>query len=170
MLKIVRALKELNFSQLMEVYAESNRENGEEFYPQLSAGERLLQAEQDFYIYLRESFFRTEGAYYALWVENGSYVSALRIEPYKDGVLLEALETAPDHRRRSYAKQLIQAVLKGEKKVYSHVGKGNAPSLKVHGACGFQRISEQAMYIDGSVNGKCCTLCFSVDKAADAVV
>ncbi len=170
MLKVARSLRELNFSQLMEVYAESNRENGEEFYPQLSGGERLLQAEQDFYEYLRNSFFRTEGAYYALWVEKETCVSALRIEPYKDGVLLEALETAPDHRRKGYAKQLIQAVLNGEKKVYSHVGKRNIASLKVHEACGFQRISEQAVYIDCSVNAKCCTLCFAVDKAAENMV
>lgn len=165
MLKIASAWKDLNFSQLMAVYAESNRENGEEFYPQLSGGEQLLQAEQDFYQYLQESFFRTEGAYYALWTENGIYVSALRIEPYKDGVLLEALETAPEYRRRGYAKALVQAVLAREKKVYSHVGKRNAGSLKVHERCGFRRISEQAVYIDGSVNGKCCTLCYQVDKA-----
>ena len=160
MLRIVRTMKELNFAQLMAVYAESNRENGDEFYPQLSPGERLLQAEQDFYEYLRGSFFKTEGAYYALWMESGTYVSALRIEPYKDGVLLEALETAPEHRCRGYAKQLMEAVLAGEKRVYSHVGKRNLPSLRVHAACGFQRISEQAVYIDGSVNSKCCTLCY----------
>lgn len=163
MLRIVRSMKELNFARLMEVYAESNRENGDDFYPQLSAGQRLLQAEQDFYGYLREGFFKTEGAYYALWEQDGHYVSALRIEPYKDGVLLEALETAPIHRSKGYAKKLIKAVLAIERKVYSHVGKGNLPSLRAHEACGFQRISEQAVYIDGSVNSKCCTLCYSED-------
>ena len=60
---------------------------------------------------------------------------------------------------------MVQAVLAREKKVYSHVGKRNAGSLKVHERCGFRRISEQAVYIDGSVNGKCCTLCYQVDKA-----
>lgn len=164
MLHIVRSVKSLNFSQLMEVYAESNRENGEEFYPELPEGQRILRAEQDFYQYLQESFFKTPGAYYAIFVAEDTYVSALRIEPYKDGVLLEALETAPMHRRKGYAKMLMRSVLAGEKKVYSHVGKRNLPSLKVHDACGFQRISEQAVYIDGSVNAKCCTFCFSVEK------
>lgn len=163
MLRIVRSMKELEFARLMAVYAESNRENGNEFYPYMPEGQRLLQAEQDFYQYLREGFFPVKDAYYALWVEAGEYVSALRIEPYKDGVLLEALETAPIHRSKGYAKKLIKAVLAMEKKVYSHVGKGNAPSLKVHEACGFCRISEQAVYIDGSVNSKCCTLCYSED-------
>ena len=51
-------MRELNFAQLMEVYAESNRENGDEFYPHMPEGQRLLQAEQDFYQYLRESFFK----------------------------------------------------------------------------------------------------------------
>jgi len=170
MLRIARSITELNFTHLMEVYAESNRENGEEFYPEMPEGQRLLQTEQDFYQYLRESFFKTQGAYYALWVEKGVYVSALRIEPYKDGVLLEALETAPEHRRKGYAKQMVTAVLAGEKKVYSHVGKRNLPSLRVHEACGFCRISEQAVYIDGSVNAKCCTLCFEADKAAGSMV
>ena len=160
MLYIARSLRELDFSRLMAVYAEGNAENAEDLYPEMSAGERLLRAEQDFYQYLREGFFPVQNAYYALWVEDGEYVSALRIEPYKDGVLLEALETHPEKRRRGFAEKLVKAVLAGERKVYSHVGKRNVPSLRVHEKCGFQRISEQAVYIDGSVNGKCCTLCY----------
>ena len=160
MLYIARSLRELDFSRLMAVYAEGNAENAEDLYPEMSAGERLLRAEQDFYQYLREGFFPVQNAYYALWVEDGEYVSALRIEPYKDGVLLEALETHPEKRRRGFAEKLVKAVLAGERKVYSHVGKRNVPSLRVHEKCGFQRISERAVYIDGSVNGKCCTLCY----------
>ena len=163
MLYIARSLKELNFSQLMAVYAEGNAENAEDFYPDMSVSQRLLQAEQDFYQYLREGFFPVKTAYYALWVEAGEYVSALRIEPYKDGVLLEALETHPEHRCRGYAEKLVKAVLAGERKVYSHVGKKNVPSLRVHEKCGFRRISEQAVYIDGSVNSRSCTLCYSKD-------
>ena len=159
MLYIARSLRELDFSRLMAVYAEGNAENAEDLYPEMSAGERLLRAEQDFYQYLREGFFPVQNAYYALWVEDGEYVSALRIEPYKDGVLLEALETHPEKRRRGFAEKLVKAVLAGERKVYSHVGKRNVPSLRVHEKCGFQRISEQAVYIDGSVNTKAWTLC-----------
>ena len=164
MLLWFKSVKDLDFRRLMSVYEEGNLENAADRYSDLPPLQGIMQAEQDFYQYLRESFFKTEGAYYALWEVNGTYVSALRIEPYKDGVLLEALETAPEHRCRGYAKQLMQAVLAGEKKVYSHVGKGNLPSLRAHEACGFRRILEQAVYIDGSVNRKCCTLCFAVDK------
>lgn len=158
MLYIARTLKELNFSALMEVYSEGNRENAREKYPELPEGWGLLRAEQDFYLYLQDSFFRTSGAVYAVWVEDKKYVSALRLEPYKDGLLLEALETAPAYRRKGYAETLIRAALP-EGKIYSHVHKKNEPSLKLHEKCGFRRISEQAVYIDGSVNSRCCTLC-----------
>lgn len=162
MLIIVKSLKELSFRRLMDVYEESNRENGMEFWPELSRGQQLLQAEQDFYQYLHDGFFTTHGAVYAIWEESGNYVSALRLEPYKDGLLLEALETAPGERRKGYAEKLIQAVQKrcGSTKIYSHVGKWNEASLKIHEKCGFRRILEYAVYIDGSVNNRSCTVCY----------
>ena len=162
MLKIVTSLKDLSFSRLMEVYIESNLENGEDQWPELSEDRRLLLAEQGFYDYLRESFFRTPGAIYALWEREGKYVSALRLEPYKDGLLLEALETAPGERRKGYAEALMRAVQQrtGGTKLYSHVHKGNVPSLKIHEKCGFLRCMEYAAYIDGSFNQRCCTMLY----------
>lgn len=161
MLKIAKKLDQLSFRQLMDVYEESNRLNGEERYPHLSESRQIMEAEQDFYQYLRECFFTTNGAFYALWVEDEIYISTLRLEPYQDGLLLEALETAPSHREKGYAKALILAVLAyvGEKRVYSHVHKGNVPSLHTHESCGFHRILEHAIYIDGSVRNDSCTFC-----------
>ena len=161
MLRIVNSFKELDFARLMEVYEESNRENGAEFYPDEPEFRQLFLQEENFYQYLRQVFFTTSGAVCCLWEEKGKYLAALRLEPYKDGLLLEALETAPAYRRQGYARQLIVAVLGHfpETKIYSHVHKRNVPSLAIHEACGFQRISEQAAYIDGSVNSRCCTLC-----------
>ena len=168
MLKLAYSLGELNFQQLMEVYAQGNRENGAQQYPQLASGMQLLQAEQDFYAFLRE-FYRVKGAVYALWIVDGRYVSALRLEPYRDGLLLEALETAPDCRRQGYGKCLILATLEAlcrEKNVpvYSHVHKGNRASLGIHGACGFQKILNHAVYIDGSVTSRSVTLCWRGDR------
>lgn len=162
MLRLIHSIRTLPFGALMEVYAESNRENGQEFWPELSDGEQLLRAEQEFYQYLQQVFFKTEGACYCLWEADGRIVSALRLEPYRDGLLLEALETAPDHRHKGYATALIRAVQAqlGKCKIYSHVGKRNIPSLNAHLACGFRRISEQAVYADGSVNERCCTLLY----------
>lgn len=159
---MITKLHQLSFSSLMTVYEEGNRENGKEFYPRLDEQEQLLRAEQDFYQYLKQVFFSVEGAVYCIWQDGGRYVSALRLEPYQDGLLLEALETALEHRRKGYGEQLIRAVQKAypHVKIYSHVHKRNAPSLNIHKKCGFRRISEEAVYIDGSVTNRCCTLCW----------
>ncbi|MBQ8768902.1 MAG: GNAT family N-acetyltransferase [Oscillospiraceae bacterium] len=152
MLYLAKSLQQLRFGDLMEVYMEGNLEK--------AAETGLLQAGQDFYQYLRDCFFPVPGAVYAVWVEGGEYISALRLEPYKDGLLLEALETAPKHRRKGYAQRLIRAVLaEFPEKIYSHVSKNNAASLAIHEKCGFSKISESAVYIDGSVNDRAVTLC-----------
>lgn len=161
MLKIVYKLHDLCFSDLMQVYAEGNRENGAIQHPEASEKEQLLLAEQDFYAYLQE-FFRDNRSFYALWASGGRYVAALRIEPYADGLLLEALETAPEARGRGYAKALVRETLayldsNADIPVYSHVRKRNFASLAVHQACGFERIQEHAVLIDGSVMHNCCT-------------
>lgn len=157
MLRVYHRLRDLDFGKLMELYKESNQENAEE----LNTG--ILQVEQDFYQYLNEVFFAAGGAFYALCEHEGAYLAALRMEPYRDGLLLEALETHPDYRKMGYAKELITAVLdflrqEGVTAVYAHVHKKNIASLRTHISCGFCRISEQAVYIDGSVNSRCCTM------------
>ena len=160
MLYLAKKYIDLSFSKLMEVYEEGNRENGAEFWPDASANVQLLRAEQEFGDYLRRDFFGVRGAYYALWVENGEYMSALRLEPYQDGMLLEALETRPDCRQKGYATRLLQAVLELERrKIYSHVSRKNKASLHTHEKCGFQKILDHAVYIDGSVSANAVTLC-----------
>ena len=166
MLLVFEKLRDMSFSNLMAVYEEGNKENAEEFWPDLVEGQGLLRAEQEFYQYLREVFFPTEQARYYVWEEQGMYLSALRLEPYRDGMLLEALETHPDHRRKGYAVGLIRAVQEAcpNLKIYSHVGKRNTASLKTHEKCGFRRISDQAVYADGSVNSRSYTLCWEEGK------
>jgi GNAT superfamily N-acetyltransferase len=154
MLHIFEKLKDLSFSQLMEIYEEGNRENGVEFWPDLDPSQQLLRAEQDFYAYLRDEFYTQRGASYAVWVMDGNYVSALRLEPWEDGLLLEALETHPNHRKKGYAKDLINAVQESlpEIPVYSHVNKRNTPSLATHKSCGFQILKDTVRYLDGTVS------------------
>lgn len=161
MLYIACGLGELDFRELMDVYEEGNLENAAEFYPRAPQNQWLLLAEQAFYQYLKECFFPTESARYCVWIVDGRYVSALRLEPYKDGLLLEALETHPRERRKGYASALIKAVLAEypDTKIYSHVGKKNIASIKTHESCGFHRILEHAVYADGSVLQSCCTFC-----------
>lgn len=162
MLKIAKKLGEMSFSQLMEIYVEGNRENGEERYPEEPEYRQLELAEADFRQYLTEDFFQHAGAFYTVWEEAGQYVSALRLEPYRDGLLLEALETRPDRRRMGYASKLIHGALDlpGVTKVYSHVSKRNAPSLAVHKKLGFRVVADHAVYIDGSVNRRAVTFCW----------
>lgn len=175
MLKLFFQLRELHFSDLMDVYTEGNSENAEVLYPYYDANFGILRAEQDFYQYLHDVFFRTEGAFYAVWIEGKTYVSALRLEPYRDGLLLEALETHPSYRNRGYAKRLISCVLdylrsNGCKCVYSHISKLNTPSLRTHSACGFKKIADHAVNIDGSVTAYACTMVHvfeAMDKEKD---
>lgn len=161
MLRMFYNLQDLVFSNLMQVYSETNRKNGKEYYPDVDENLAALNAEQDFYAYLRHCFFKTPGAVYAVWEENQQFISALRLEPYEDGVLLEALETMPEQRGKGYAKQLVSEVLAETNcKVYSHVNKNNMVSLAVHLACGFEKISDTAVYIDGTDAPGCVTLCY----------
>ncbi len=148
MLKIITSLAELPFSDLMEVYVEGNLEKGDRF-----------QAEQEFYQYLRQGFFTQPEDRYCLWYVDGSLVSALRLQGYKDGLLLEALETAPEHRRKGYAEALIREMLKKAcgKKVYVHIADWNAASFSLHQKCGFTKILDYAVYADGSITNRACT-------------
>ena len=164
MLIIAEKLRELSFGKLMETYQEGNLENGQDRWPDESAGRQLALAEEDFYNYLQQVFFKTDGALYLIWEENGMYVSALRLEPYRDGLLLAALETNPQMRKRGFAKMLVEAALEyvGDVTVYSHVSKKNVASLRTHEKCGFEKVLDYAVYADGSVNDRCFT--FRYDK------
>ena len=161
MLILAHSIRELRLRDLMEVYEDSNREKAGD-WPNLPPMFALQLAEQDHREYLQEVFFRTPGAVLAVWEENGTYVSALRLEPYKDGLLLNALETVPIHRKQGYAARLIRAVQEnmGNVKIYSHVNKRNMPSLKTHEACGFRAISDCAVFLSGSVDYRSCTLLY----------
>lgn len=160
-------MQELNTEQLMAVYRESNRENGEGFFPDHTPDKQLCLAEDRFLDYLCQDFFRQRGALYCLWSDGGRYQSALRLEPYADGLLLQALETAPDARRKGYARALMEATLSYLRQtdaqvVYSHVSKRNFPSLNLHKACGFAVHSDFATYIDGTVTQSSVTLRYTV--------
>ena len=155
MLKIFNNLGDIDFRQLMNVYTEGNRINGSEFYSKYPDNLRILYAEQDFYNYLL-LFFKEKTARYAVWEHEGCYVAALRIERFSDGLLLSALETDPKHRRMGFASSLITATVEhlktgGRGRLYSHVNKHNIASLAVHEKCGFQIISDHAVYLDGTV-------------------
>ncbi len=149
MLKIIKSMEELNIAQLLAVYAQSTGQN--------------QRREDEFLSYMREDFFRQKGAFYAVWIEDDAYKSALRLEPYGDGLLLQGVETAPDDRRKGYAESLLYHVLEylrqgGHIFVYSHVEKRNKASLGLHSKCGFRVIKDSANYIDGTITQNSCTM------------
>ena len=156
MLKLMQSMEELRFSELMDVYEETNKLSGEEHYFRMTKIEQIYNARIDFYHYLKSVFFRQKNSFCVVWEENGVYQSALRLEPYRDGYLICALETAPHLRGRGSAKKLIQNLQaylteKGSGLLYSHVSKKNAASLAVHRKCGFNILTDYAVYSDGSV-------------------
>ncbi len=168
MLQIITSHAQLDFGQLMQVYHQSLLKSGRENNPDFDENRQLLEAEQDFYLFLK-SFLREKGSVCAVWISEGKYVSALRAEPYRDGVLIEGLETAPTCRRQGYAKLLLRGILeylneRGAEKIYSHIQRDNIPSIRTHLSCGFVCICDYAAYIDGSVDHKSSTYLFYKDS------
>lgn len=156
MLKIIHNFNNLNFTELMAVYFEGNQENGKCRYCYEPDDVQLRKAEEDFYAYLVDVFFQQADSFYCVLEEQGRYIAALRLEPYREGYLLCALETLPEERNHGYASKLIRLVQQylsqqGEGVVYSHVSKRNMASLTVHQKCGFRIIKDYAVYSDGSV-------------------
>lgn len=167
MLVTVNKYRDLNMRQLMDICMESCCENGLRDYPSLSEREQFFRAQADLYQYLQYDFFQSDDAFCAFWESEGRYVSTLRIEPYRDGVVLSALETAPSHRGRGYAKALVGAVLAFLQehtalKIYSHIDRKNLASVAVHESCGFKKISDRAVYLDGSVSERADTYLFTL--------
>ena len=154
MLKVCRSINQLDFRQLMDIYEEMNENTGRDRYPKQPKNLQILFAEQDFYQYL-EMFFRFPGAQYALWVQDGQYKAALRMEDHDDGLLITALEVPPASRGKGYATELLRAVQdyighSDKRPLYSHIEKQNAASLAVHKKCGFSVILQYAHFLDGT--------------------
>ena len=163
MLIIAKSFRDLSFEKLMLVYREGNQENGAVRWPEEPPQRQIALAEEDFRDYLLDVFFRERDAVYLIWEEAERYVSALRLEPYQDGLLLEALETAPEERRKGYGSALVRQAqdylcAQGDLRLYSHVNRRNHASLKTHFSCGFQKQLDCARLIDGSVDSRCVTL------------
>ena len=150
MLKVIKSVSELHQEQLLSVYSGSLQN---------------LEAQSVFLSYLHEDFFQHKGACYCLWVIDGVYKSALRLESYRDGLLLHALETEPASRKMGYGYSLVKSVLKyffgtKYKCIYSHVEKRNIPSQKLHKKCSFQTIADTALLLDGTMTAHYDTLCY----------
>ena len=149
MLRKISRYEDLDTRALMDVYAESNFENTDWFYPDdTDKVGALRKVEAGFLDFLRSEFFSREGGVYWVLEENALWVSACRISAIRPGLFyLEALETRPDCRKQGCAARLLTGVLEemkrdGPFRLCDCVGKGNRASLKTHEACGFSIVSE----------------------------
>ena len=148
MLKICKSLCDLDFDKLCRTF---------DYDENCSTQRRKL------YEYLSDDFFRRRGSFYAVWILNDEYVSSLRMEPFEDGLLLEALQTRSSDRRKGYAKKLLNGVLNsniiaGKLPVYAHIYRNNHASKKLHSACGFRPHLDYARFIDGTTSANACTV------------
>lgn len=140
-----RHLSSVDLRGLMKVYAQS-------------VGDMTWQKENAFTEDL-QLFFDCQNVFLALWEIHGVPVSAVRIEPYRDGYLITCMETDPNHRRNGYASALLRAVMADTPGVYyAHVDKKNMASLRLHEDLGFQVILDHAVHVDGSVFANSFTL------------
>lgn len=167
MMKTIKNIHALDFFALTQVYEGSLDADGKKHYRQLSEYEQRRRAEEDFYEYLLGTFFVDKKNTMFVWEDRARYVSALRLERFKDGYLLTGLETMPSERRKGFAKKLLQEVVDylrehNSKILYSHVEKSNHASLAVHKFAGFEVFANNAVYLDGSVTDSAYTLRLSL--------
>lgn len=155
-------VEELDLPRLMEVYRESNTDNISYFFPEETDRERGRRAvEARFCDYLRTSFFAAPGNRYYVLSDDGRWASAIRLLPVPDrpgAWYAEALETAPDLRRRGYGRKMLELVFaalarEGPFEVTDTVSKQNAASLAFHRSLGFEVFQDPAVSaLNGSVN------------------
>jgi GNAT superfamily N-acetyltransferase len=158
MLILFTSTNTLDFTQFMEVCRQSNLQKGSRDYPSYSQYDQVRLAESELCDYIRDGF-RSGSVICAAWAPEGRYKAVLRLEKYMDGYLICGLETLLQERRKGYARSLITAVLESfpNSSFYAHIYSQNIASVQTHVRCGFQRLLDHAVFLDGSVSTKAFT-------------
>ncbi len=154
--------QDVNIARLKHLYRCSIVDEALKKNLNVPENEYILLAEQNFYADIRD-LFNNLGTLF-VWEENDVYLSALRIEQYCDGLLVTWLETDPDFRRKGNGRRLLISTIRELKnnsalKIYAHIHKGNHASIALHLSCGFEKISNSAKLLDGSVLPNMQTYC-----------
>lgn len=124
------------------VYPEGCLDNARWNYPDREdLSEAIREQELGFVAFLKEFLEEPRNRYF-VWEEDEQWVSALRLTKLDGFYYLEALETAPEHRKKGYGAKLMQAVAEylqkhGPVVIRDNVSKKNVPSLELHKKCGF---------------------------------
>ena len=141
-------LRDVDTVKLLTVYDESDD----------SSYADLWDAANGFYEDL-SLFYCCRGAFLSVLALAGRYVSAVRVEPYRDGYLLSCLVTAQNDRRKGYAALLLEKVMEKNPGIYyAHVDRRNRASLELHRKLGFAVYLDYAVHVDGSVYANSYTL------------
>ena len=142
---------------LLQIYAESNaqvyrKRYAKEYASELAAWNALLQ---DYVEFICE-FVAQDDRYIFALREDDDWVAALRIIRMDgDGWYLEALETAPRHRRKGCARQLLNETIDrlrslSARSIVSVVDRDNAASRALHETCGFVETSHAPKDVEGN--------------------
>ncbi len=169
MLIEITSYNDIDARKLMDIYAESNRENVDYFYPDMSDKRAALAlVEERFLGFLKTDFFVHPNSSYYILEEEGIWVSALRLSLVEDcqcrRYYMEAIETRPSFRLKGFASKLVYDVIqklkaKGPFVLCDCVSKHNEQSLKTHLKCGFQIVSNEGFdYLQNEENPRCYAL------------
>ena len=149
MLHIITSYADLDGPRLMAIYAESNWENTDYFFPEIADKSLAVKkVEEGFLTFLRDRFFAGPGSAYYVLEEAGEWVSALRMNELQPGFYyLEALETRPDRRQKGCGSRLLREIVahlkqQGTFRICDCVSKKNEPSIRTHLSCGFRIVSQ----------------------------
>ena len=146
----INSFDQVDRRKLMDVYRESNIENTDYFYPDISDKDEALQkVECDYLNYIENDFLADRKNQYMVLERDGIWVCALRLYRVDDRLyFIEALETRPEHRRKGYGAQLLAGVIdllksQGTYTIRDCVDKKNTASLLTHQKVGFVIYSDE---------------------------
>ena len=146
----INTFEQVNGRKLMDIYRESNAENTDYFYPNVSNKDEALQKVECDYLNNIENDFLTDSKnQYMILEHDGIWVCALRLYCIDDGLyFIEGLETHPEYRRKGYGTQLLAGVIEllkrqGAYTIRDCVDKKNMASLLTHQKVGFVIYSDE---------------------------
>lgn len=140
----INTFDQVDRRKLMDVYLESNTENTDYFYPDVSnKDEALHKVECDYLNYIENEFLADNKNRYMVLEYDGIWVCALRLYCVDYRLyFIEALETHPEYRKNGYGTQLLLGVIdllkrQGAYTIRDCVDKKNMASLLTHQKVGF---------------------------------
>ena len=163
----------LDFEEFTAVYRGSALENCERMYPnEPEPSEAMARYEREHRAYMEGPFFREEGSVLFVEAQEGRYLAAVKLYPWKEPGCwhVEALETRPEERGKGHGARVLGGAVRaleetGNVIVLSDVAKSNEASLRTHLRCGFHREAEQWTEADGTVTDRRCTMVYRGGEA-----